>query len=62
VIDFDRGRLRKPGAWAGRNLERLRRSLAKLAAGSGLGALPPEQWTMLLAGYEAPSESRAPRP
>jgi len=62
VIDFDRGRLRKPGAWAGRNLERLRRSLAKIAAGSALGGVSPEQWTMFLAGYESSSGSRAPRP
>jgi 3-deoxy-D-manno-octulosonic acid kinase len=62
VIDFDRGRLRKPGAWTGRNLERLRRSLAKLAAGSALGSVSPEQWAMLLAGYESSSEARAPRP
>ena len=62
VIDFDRGRLRKPGAWAARNLERLRRSLAKIAAGSALGRVPPEQWEMLKAGYESASGSRAPRP
>ena len=62
VIDFDRGRLRKPGAWAGRNLERLRRSLAKIAAGSALGGVSPEQWTMFLAGYESSSGSRVPRP
>jgi 3-deoxy-D-manno-octulosonic acid kinase len=67
VIDFDRGRLRKPGgarqpAWPGRNLERLRRSLAKIAAGSAFGAVSPEQWTMLLAGYESSFESRAPLP
>ena len=62
VIDFDRGRLRKPGAWAARNLERLRRSLAKIAAESALGGVSPGQWAMLLAGYESSSESRAPRP
>jgi 3-deoxy-D-manno-octulosonic acid kinase len=62
VIDFDRGRLRKPGAWAGRNLERLRRSLAKITAGSAPGRVSPEQWEMLLAGYESSSESRAPPP
>jgi 3-deoxy-D-manno-octulosonic acid kinase len=62
VIDFDRGRLRKPGAWAGRNLERLRRSLAKIAAGSALGGVSPEQWTMFLAGYESSSGSRVPSP
>jgi 3-deoxy-D-manno-octulosonic acid kinase len=59
VIDFDRGRLREPGAWTGRNLERLRRSLAKIAAGSAVGRALPEQWEMLKAGYES-AESRAP--
>ena len=63
VIDFDRGRLRRPGgarqpAWAARNLDRLRRSLAKIAGESGLRGVLPEQWAMLEAGYE----SRAPRP
>jgi 3-deoxy-D-manno-octulosonic acid kinase len=68
VIDFDRGRLRQPGArkpgrarepaWALRNLERLRRSLAKIAGDSALRRGLPEQWAMLEAGYE----SREPRP
>jgi hypothetical protein len=40
-----------------RNLDRLRRSLAKIAGESAMRALP-EQWAMLKAGYE----SRAPRP
>jgi len=62
VIDFDRGRLRKPGAWSGRNLERLRRSLAKIAAGSAVGRVSPEHWEMLLAGYQSSAEFRAPRP
>ena len=53
VIDFDRGRLRRPGAWSARNLGRLRRSLEKIA-----GALPPgrfssQAWRWLLAGYAA---------
>jgi 3-deoxy-D-manno-octulosonic acid kinase len=53
IIDFDRGRLRAPGAWAARNLERLQRSLRKICA-----ALPPERftsanWNDLLAGYQA---------
>jgi 3-deoxy-D-manno-octulosonic acid kinase len=61
VIDFDRSRLHKPGgarrpAWAARNLERLRRSLAKIADESGIRRVLPEQWAMLEAGYE----SRAP--
>ena len=35
VLDFDRGRLRQPGAWSGRVLDRLARSLAKSEAGAG---------------------------
>jgi 3-deoxy-D-manno-octulosonic acid kinase len=58
VIDFDRGRLRKPGAWGRRNLDRLRRSLAKIAGASALRRVLPEQWAMLKAAYD----SRAPRP
>jgi len=33
LLDFDRGRLREPGAWRDRVLNRLARSLAKLRAG-----------------------------
>jgi 3-deoxy-D-manno-octulosonic acid kinase len=56
VIDFDRGRLRAPGAWAARNLARLHRSLAKIAR-----RLPPDRftdtaWNWLLAGYAAQLE------
>jgi 3-deoxy-D-manno-octulosonic acid kinase len=63
VIDFDRGRLRKPGgarqpAWASRNLDRLRRSLAKIAGESAQRRVLPDQWALLKAGYE----SRAQRP
>jgi 3-deoxy-D-manno-octulosonic acid kinase len=29
VLDFDRGRLRAPGAWSTRSLDRLARSLVK---------------------------------
>lgn len=32
VLDFDRGRLRKPGSWRGRVLDRLERSLVKIRA------------------------------
>ena len=63
VIDFDRGRLRKRGgahqpAWAARNLDRLHRSLAKIAGESAMRRVLPEQWALLEAGYE----SRAPHP
>ncbi|MBX3702875.1 MAG: 3-deoxy-D-manno-octulosonic acid kinase [Steroidobacteraceae bacterium] len=34
VVDFDRGRIRGPGAWQERVLERLGRSLAKVSGGS----------------------------
>ena len=33
ILDFDRGRLREPGGWHARVLERLARSLAKITAG-----------------------------
>ncbi|MFZ2508005.1 MAG: 3-deoxy-D-manno-octulosonic acid kinase [Steroidobacteraceae bacterium] len=33
VLDFDRGRLREPGAWRERVLDRLSRSLAKVSSG-----------------------------
>jgi 3-deoxy-D-manno-octulosonic acid kinase len=51
VIDFDRGKLRRPGAWTSRNLSRLRRSLVKISR-----ALPPDRfsdtaWRIFLAGY-----------
>jgi 3-deoxy-D-manno-octulosonic acid kinase len=51
LIDFDRGRLRKPGLWCDANLARLRRSLEKIAYG-----LPPEHfdetaWHALLGAY-----------
>ena len=34
LLDFDRGRLRHPGAWQRRVLDRLARSLAKISAGA----------------------------
>ncbi|MEP7243232.1 MAG: 3-deoxy-D-manno-octulosonic acid kinase [Gammaproteobacteria bacterium] len=51
LIDFDRGRLRKPGLWCDGNLVRLRRSLEKVT-----WQLPPEHfseadWHGLLDGY-----------
>jgi 3-deoxy-D-manno-octulosonic acid kinase len=51
LVDFDRGRLRKPGMWCDGNLVRLRRSLEKITY-----KLPPEHfseadWHGLLDGY-----------
>jgi 3-deoxy-D-manno-octulosonic acid kinase len=45
VIDFDRSRLRAQGAWAARNLERLKRSLAKI------GHFSEDAWEWFMAGY-----------
>ena len=51
VIDFDRGRLRAPGTWTSRNLSRLQRSLAKIAAGLPADRYTPDSWKFLMAGY-----------
>ena len=51
VIDFDRGRLRAPGAWALRNLRRLRRSLGKVSRGLPADRYSPQIWEWVLAGY-----------
>ncbi len=51
IIDFDRGRLRGPGAWSAANLERLRRSLRKLAAAGPEQHYGDGDWQQLLAGY-----------
>jgi len=53
LVDFDRGRLRKPGLWCDANLVRLRRSVEKLTA-----ALPAEHfseadWASMLDAYFA---------
>jgi len=51
VIDFDRGRVRDPGAWTLRNLGRLRRSLAKVSRQLPPDRFSPEAWKCFLAGY-----------
>jgi 3-deoxy-D-manno-octulosonic acid kinase len=53
VIDFDRARLRSPGAWAAGNLQRLRRSLLKIAADLPPGRFTDAAWNHLLAAYRA---------
>jgi 3-deoxy-D-manno-octulosonic acid kinase len=53
IIDFDRGRLRAPGAWAAGNLKRLRRSLQKICAALPAERFTPANWNDLLAGYRA---------
>jgi len=53
VIDFDRGRLRAPGRWTSRNLQRLHRSLAKISMSLPPDRFTPAEWKQLVAGYEA---------
>ena len=52
VLDFDRGRLRRRGAWEQRVLARLRRSLHKVTADLPRDRFGDEQWRALLAGTE----------
>jgi 3-deoxy-D-manno-octulosonic acid kinase len=51
IIDFDRGRIRAPGSWRGRNLRRLHRSLRKIAAQLPPGRIVAPTWDALQAGY-----------
>ncbi len=51
VIDFDRGRIRPPGAWQQRNLRRLHRSLVKIAAAHAQGRFAAADWQTLMQGY-----------
>jgi 3-deoxy-D-manno-octulosonic acid kinase len=53
IIDFDRARLRSPGAWAERNLQRLHRSLTKVTADLPPSRFDQEAWDQLLTGYRA---------
>jgi 3-deoxy-D-manno-octulosonic acid kinase len=60
LVDFDRGRLRRPGMWCDSNLVRLRRSVEKLTA-----ALPAEHfteadWSSLLSGYFSAAPTLSP--
>ena len=58
LIDFDKGQLRAPGRWQQGNLDRLRRSLRKLAATGKIHWQESENWPALLEGYTAtPSRS-----
>lgn len=51
IIDFDRGRLRAPGAWQQSNLARLRRSLEKISRNLPPERFSPREWSWLEAGY-----------
>jgi 3-deoxy-D-manno-octulosonic acid kinase len=59
VIDFDRGRLRAPGDWRRRNLQRLHRSLLKVSRGLSGEHFSARQWSWLLTAYEAAAHEAA---
>ncbi|MGC4028770.1 MAG: 3-deoxy-D-manno-octulosonic acid kinase [Steroidobacteraceae bacterium] len=52
LIDFDRGRRRRPGWWRDANLTRLLRSLEKLDDARPVRRLDAAQWQCLLAAYQ----------
>jgi len=52
VIDFDRGRVRAPGAWSQRNLRRLQHSLKKISMRLPPDRFSTQQWRWLIVGYE----------
>jgi len=54
LVDFDGGRLRRPGAWSRRDLRRLRRSLCSITRGLE-GRFDGRDWAQLLAGYSGGS-------
>jgi 3-deoxy-D-manno-octulosonic acid kinase len=62
VLDFDRGMLRAPGPWQARNLDRLERSLRKLAGERDAGRFSEAGWSALAAGYRAARLRRASGP
>lgn len=51
LIDFDKSRLRRPGRWRQRNIERLRRSLDKSSAGRPGPHFSGADWSALYGGY-----------
>lgn len=59
VIDFDRGRVRRPGAWGLDNLRRLQRSFEKISRAMPSDRYSARTWDCLMAGYEAESVSGA---
>lgn len=60
LLDFDRGQIRRPGAWDKGNLARLRRSLLKIRGQQPQLHLDNGHWDRLVEGYER-GEIRAGR-
>ena len=59
MIDFDRGRLRKPGLWCDANLVRLRRSILKVGDALPQHPLDERDWSHLLTGYRDTLSARS---
>lgn len=51
LLDFDKGAVRRPGAWKQRNLDRFLRSLRKTCVEDAATQFAPANWESLLAGY-----------
>lgn len=47
LLDFDRGRLRRPGGWRARNRQRLHHSLLKVTRHGPAGVFTPAAWRRL---------------
>jgi len=60
LIDFDRGRLARPGLWCDGNLVRLHRSLEKIAARLPVDRFGESDWASLLDGYFAARATGTP--
>jgi 3-deoxy-D-manno-octulosonic acid kinase len=59
LVDFDRGRLRRPGLWCDTNLVRLRRSIEKLTEPLPLDRFSEADWASLLNGYLVVAQPRS---
>jgi 3-deoxy-D-manno-octulosonic acid kinase len=61
LVDFDNANVRPPGRWRRAGVERLRRSLRKVALETGT-EFDPAAWRELEAGYEADAAPEAGSP
>jgi 3-deoxy-D-manno-octulosonic acid kinase len=57
MLDFDRGRLRQPGPWQQRTLNRLHRSLEKVQAANASLFFTPGDWEHFVEGYFSAARS-----
>lgn len=57
LLDFDRGRILRPGVWQQKNLARLHRSLQKIKGLDERVHFVPADWNRLLEGYFSESRS-----